>query len=222
MKNILFSLATAEKSLFEELWDYFVQNYLDTGAAYSNLGFGGNSLITMPVILFGLFIGFIASTVALIYDKRVLGAFVKKMLSEGAVGKEKATTLYHLGYTERSTVGRSLRKGVNLRRVVHCVEEEDYYAKLKKNREEYEKKREEDRSLPPFKEVSYTHVEGEHFYIPEDKKHTAEAKFAGKAVSWLTVPIVIAVSLVGFFVLMVVLPYMLTLLDQLIGSFKSV
>lgn len=223
MNNIFTTaiLSAEGKSLIEELWDYFAENYLDSNTVYTNLGIDSSSPITIPMILFGIFIGIIASVIAMVYDKRVLGKFVRNMLSEGAVGRENAKTLYHFGTNERSSVGRSLRRGINLRRVVRCVEEEDYYKELKEAREKYEKKREEDPSLPPFKEAEFVFTEGEHFYIPEDKKYTAEIRFAKGGASWWSIPLTIVGALVGFFILLALLPYILTLLDQAIGSFKT-
>ena len=162
MNNLLFSLAANGKSTVEEMWDYFVENYLSGSAEYPNLGLTENSIISVPVILAGLLIGTLLAVTITVYDNRVMGGFVREMLYRGALGREKALTLSDIDLAERSPVGRALRKSIGLRRIVHCIEEEDYYAELKRQREEYEKKREEDPTIPEFKHTDYTFGEGEH------------------------------------------------------------
>ncbi len=221
--NYLFAavLSASGKSLFEELWDYFAEHYLDTNTVYPNLGFDNSSMITLPSILFGVFVGAIISVIAMAHDKKTLGKFVRDMLSSGAIGCENAKDLSFFGVSWRSNVGRSLRHGINLRHVVRCVEEDDFYEEIKKAREEYKKKREEDSSLPPFKESEYKFTGSEHFYIPEDKRITAETRFVSERSTAWKVIIGIIGAIIGFFVLLAILPYMFTLLDQAIGSFKT-
>ena len=218
MNKLLFSLSASPKSLVEELWDYFVENYLESERVYDNLGI---STEILPMLLVGIFIGAIIATFVVIYDNRVVGEFVRKMAATGVVGKEKAQTLRELGTNERSSFARALRTSVGLRRVVRCVEEENYYAELEKTREEYEKKREEDSSLPKFKSVDYKFDGTEHFYIPEDKRIAAEVKFANRGMKIWAIPVIIVVAVIGFFGFMLLVPYMLQLLDQMVGSFKS-
>lgn len=218
MNNLLFALSSSGKPLIEELWDYFVENYLESERVYYNLGL---STEILPMILLGLFAGAIIATFAVIYDNRVIGGFVRKMVAMGVVGKEKAATLRDLGTNERSSFARALRTSVGLRRVVHCIEEEEYYLELEKTREEYEKRRAEDQTLPKFKSIDYKFVGTEHFYIPEDKRISAEVKFANRGIKMWLVPVVVVVSVVGFFGLMLLIPYILQLLDEMIGSFNS-
>ena len=219
MNNFIFSLSNGAKSLIEELWDYFVESYFESEVYYENLGISTSSL---PFILFGLLGGVVAAALLVMYDNRAVGAYVRKMIYEGAVGKDKAVTLYRLGTNMRSSFARATRQSVGLRRVVKCVEEEEYNAEMQKNRTEYEKKREEDSSLPPFGAVEYKFSGEEHYYIPEDKRISAEIKFANRGMKLWGYLLVIIGSVVGFFALMALLPYVLKLLDQMIGSFKSI
>ena len=219
MNNFIFSLSNGAKSLIEELWDYFVENYFENEVYYENLGFSTSSL---PFILLGIFGGVVAAAVLVMYDNRAVGAYVRRMIYEGAVGKDKAVTLYHLGANMRSSFARATRRSAGLRRVLKCVEEEEFLAEIEKSRAEYEKKREEEPSLPPFGAVEYKFSGEEHYYIPEDKRISAEIKFANRGMKLWGYLLVIVGSAVGFFALMVLLPYVLTLLDQMIGSFKSI
>lgn len=222
MNVSLFSLATSGKSLVEELWDYFAENYLSGGVDYPNLGLVGNSILSLPTILIGIAIGAILAAALAIYDNHVIGRFMRLMLEKDAIGREKSLTLYDLGAGERSPFAKALRKSVSLRRMVRCAEEEDFYTELKAAREEHEKKREEDPTLEAFKEKDYVFSGEEHFYIPEDKKIAAWTKYITPTLNPLSIIAIIVGAIVIFFALAFLLPYVLELLDGLIGSFKTV
>lgn len=219
MNNSLFSLAASGKSLVEELWDYFAETYLSGTVDYPNLGLVGNSILSLPTILGGIAVGAILAVVLGMYDNRVIGSFMRLMLEKGAVGRENSLTLYDLGAGERSAFARALKKSASLRRMVHCAEEEDFYAELKAARQSHEKRREEDPSLPEFKETEYVFGGEEKFYIPEDKRIAAELKYIKRKLKPWAIPLIIVSSLILFFALVFTLPYILTLLDQLFGSF---
>ena len=229
MKDFLFTFiplltipGEENKSLFEELWDYFVQNYLEADEIYPNLGMGDGSGITMISLVFGLFFGIILASVLVVYDKRVTGGLVREILYSGAVGKDNAKTLDELDIGRSSQAAKSLRRSAYLRKIVRCVEEDAFYAELAEKNAEYEKKRAEDPSLPKFKYADYVFTGEEHYYIPEDKKYTAETKYSKAGTAWWSIPAAILVAIVLSFVLMFALPYLLTLLDQVIGAMKAV
>ena len=196
------------KSFIEELWDYFVEFYLEANTAYPNLGMDGESIVSLPVIIAGLCIGTLVAVFAAMHESRVIGGYVRKMLEGKHIGKENAVTLEMLGTGERSSFGKALVRSVSLRRYVVCVEEEDFYEK--KINGEIDTKEE------------YKHTVGEHFYIPEDKRIGAEFKYVKRSVKWWVIPIIVVGILVAFFALMLVIPYILELIDSFIGSFKSV
>ncbi len=204
---MIFSLLSAQKSILEELWDYFVEYYLEADAVYYNLGMEGNSMVSLPIILAGLCIGTMIAVIAVMRDSKVIGGYVRKMLDGGKIGKENAVTLFELGTNERSDFAKALRRSVTLRRYVRCIEEEEF--EDKKRSGEIEEKAE------------YKHVEGEHFYIPEDKKIGAEFKYIKRGVRWWVLPIIVVVLVVVFFGLMLLLPYILSLLDAMVGSWNT-
>ncbi len=207
MNTFIFSPLAAGKSLLEELWDYFVEYYLEADAVYLNLGMEGNSMVSLPIILAGLCIGTMIAVFAVMHDSRVIGGYVRKMLEGGKVGKENSVTLFELGTNERSEFAKALRRSVTLRRYVRCVEEEEF--EEKKRSGEIEEKTE------------YKHGEGEHFYIPEDKKIGAEFKYVKRGVRWWVTPIIAVILVAVFCGLMLLLPYILSLLDSIVGSWNG-
>ena len=192
-------------SLFEELWLYFENVYIKTDSTqFEHLGFGLNTMTTIRNILFALFLGIIIASFAAVLDKRHQGELVRKLLREGCVGEQNAKSLYELGLVTKSSVRHAVRKSVNIRRVVKCLEEQAY-----------------ERENPNAESAYRIDAVADHFYIPEDKRISAEVKFANRGIKVWLVPVVVVVSVVGFFGLMLLIPYILQLLDEMIGSFNS-
>ncbi len=219
MKLFVLTVPGEEQSLLEELWYYFAENYLKTDRSYENLGLSETSIISISNILLGIFIGIVLASFAMVYEKRVTGAFIRKLLTSGAVGRENAVTLDALGYAKRSSIFGSLRRSSVMRKLVKCAEETDFYDELDKKRTEYEKAREEDQSLPEFKSAPYKMTKNDRFYIPCDKKSVAEKKFGAKDGSWWIIPIMIIISIIGFIALLYLIPNILELANAAVGAF---
>ena len=205
--------------MIEELWEYFVSTYIDNGATYENLEFGG--LFSAQTLVIGIFVGLAIAAIVSVINKRINGAFVAGLIEKGCLSPESAMTLSELDSAHILSVRFGLARGVNLRRVVRCREEEEYLATLKQKEEEYAKMREENPKLPkrftpkPFR----VDLENHHFYIPEDMKFTAEVKFNRKGNSVLSAVVWSAVILVVLVILIIFLPSLLNLLDALVGTF---
>lgn len=220
--SVIIKALAAEPSLWQEIIEYIKQNYFAENY-YENLNLGLlGSTSTLRNILFGLFLGIVIASFIIVFDKRVLGEFVRKLLKEECLSPDKAKKLSQLGFSDKSSIRNGVRRGNTLRSVVKCREEEEYYASLAEKRKEYEKQMEEDSSLPHFKETVYrVDPDEDHFYIPEEKKYSAEFRFEKKGTTWLGFFAVIVVGLILFFALLFVIPEIMKLLDELVGSFKS-
>ena len=215
---IRFALTVPEEdklSLWEELWQYFENIYIETDAVhFENLGFGTGTMVTVRNILFALFLGIIIASVAAIVDKRYQGELVRKLLREECVGEENAKTLYELGLVTKFSARNAVRRSVNIRRVVKCREEMAYDAAIAQRREQGETGKELD---IPYR----IDVEADHFYIPEELKYTAEFKFEKKGTTWLWLAVIIPVCLVLFFGLLLLIPQILRWLNDMAGSMAS-
>lgn len=205
------------------IWEYIYKEFFFIDLeSYENLGFGGNSMISVAGILFGFAIGMIIAAISATFNKRVLGDLVRQMVYQGAVGKENAKTLEELGFSGDRVIAQSLRRGVTLRKVVKCSEETDYNEELEARRAEYEARRKEDPKLPPFKHVEYeVNTRADHFYIREEDKYTAQIRFEKKGSTWFGVILVCLVSFIGVLLLLRVLPNILGFLDAAIGSMNQ-
>ena len=218
-----FVLAAAEKNvpLIVELWQHFYENYIVNSGYYEYLGMETQDLINFKLMILGLFIGLAIASFGIVYDKRVLGDVVRKLLHKEVLSPESAKTLAELGYGRSSAVRHSVRKSVSLRRVVKCREEEEFYRVQEQKRLEHEEMRKNDRSLGRFREMTYEFdLEQDHFYIPEEMKYMADVKFEKKGNSFFFAFFLVAMLAVMYVAFLVFLPDMLEIVNDYIGSFS--
>lgn len=219
------ALRTADENmpLLKELWLYFLDTYFYNETAYEYLNMDGSSFVTVRNIVIGVLIGLCFAGFAAVFNKRIWGDFVRLLLREECLSAESGKTLPELNCAHKLWLRYGVKRGVNLRRVVRCREEEDYLREIGEREAAYAEKRREDPSLPKRLRVKPFRVDPDshHFYIPEEMKYMADVKFEKKGNTWLgAVLFVVILVIVGFAVLMV-LPYLLSLLNDLVGSFRS-
>ncbi len=221
--NFLYTaLATPEedsRSLIAELWDIFYSEYLHPTVYYENLNIDGDTMFFINIIVFGLCIGIVFAAFAAVFNKRVLGNIVRKLLSEGAVSSESAKTLEELG-VENSVLARyAVRKSVTLRRVVKCREEEEHIAAEAQKRREYGQEQESGKRSRKFVEAEYKiNPYADTFYIPEEMKYMADVKFEKKGSTWLGAFVCIPVMIVVFVLIIVALPHIISLINDIAAA----
>lgn len=212
--NRIFVTLESEQSLISELWGYLKDKYFTPHyGEYEHIQVGTSSMVSFQMIVVAFFIGINIAAIMAVFDKRVLGEFARKLICEEALTPEKAMTLSELGFYKNTAVRSNLRSGSTLKRVVRCVEEEQYNATLDKKRQEFEASGGKNFRAAPFK----IDFETAHFYLPEDMKYTAEIKFNKKGTNWLTVLGVF----VGSFALMIAAFWLFPDILQLIDNFLS-
>ena len=215
---------TSEMPLWKELWQFFEEKYFHLDLTeYENLGFSGTGrLVSLPQMIAMLLIGVVIAAFASIFNKRVLGDFVRVMLQHECHSVEKAKTLEDLGYLKNSTIRGALRRSASLRRVVHCVEEEAFARDVEAQRAAYEERRAEDSSLPPFIEPTYhMEVNTAHYYIAEKDKYMADIKFEKKGTNWFTFGFVVVCCIALLFCTLFILPDIFQYMDNFVGMFKG-
>lgn len=220
LTNRLFSFLSSEPSLFEELWKYFSEKYFTPQYGdYQHIELAESSLVSLPMIVIAAVIGMCLAAIAAIFNKRYLGDFARALISVDALSPETAQTLEQLGYLKNTTIRSSLKNGTTLRRVVKCVEEEQYYAEMQKKREDFEQTNTDPKTK--FKELPYKiDVSTAHFYIPEQLKYTAELKFEKKGTDWLSFALVLVGSIVVGLLAIWAVPELLQMTDNFVGMFK--
>ncbi len=219
-----FALTTPEEdkaSFFKKLWEGFRQLFIESDEYYEYLTVDVGTLLSVRLIILGLFIGMCFATFASVYNKKVLGDVVRKLLSKNALSPESAMTVEELGYNNRLIIKYAFKKSTSLRRVVKSREEVLYYQELEGKREEYLSKKNNGEKIPKFKEIPYKmDVSADHFYIPEDMKYMADIKFDKKGASWLGAVLITVVLTVAFFVIMYFLPDILGIINDIAAGFQ--
>ncbi len=212
----------SEKSLGEELWEYFVDKYFSPDVPYlENFTLGSGTMISLRLIIIGLSIGIIIASFGTLYTKRYIGDFVRKMIREECLDAARAKTLAELGYLKSPGVRGVIKTRGSLSRWVRCVEEDKYNKDLQKKREEFEEAHKGDAKKPKFKEVEFVRdLNTMHFYIPEEKKYAAEVRFdaEGAHIGGVILVSIGAVALCVF--LCYILPDMLKFVDNFISVMK--
>lgn len=82
------------------------------------------SIMTLNIVLWSLFIGFLIGIGGTVYNKVILGSFVRSMLNGGITSEDKAMTLGELGHTN-AFVKFALRRGSTFRRIVRMRGDSD-------------------------------------------------------------------------------------------------
>ena len=206
-------------NFFEDLWNYLYDAYFNMGKGYENLGTDSSPLMTVGTVVFGLFIGSVIACIAVFYNRQVVGSSVRKMLDGKIHDREHAVRLSDLGYKKNFFIRSLFRDSNSLRKVVKCVEEEDFYAEQEKARLEYEEKRNSGEKLPRFRtEIYRVDVDNDRFYIPEELEITAVTKFKKKGSSWVAMLIGIIALTIIFFALLLFLPWFLGQIDDGFGK----
>ena len=214
-------IAEDKLPLLEELWLYLYNTYFTDNNVYENINVN-SGIVSIRNIIIGLAIGLALSGFFSVFNKRVLGRFVRALLKNECLSQESAKTLGELSFADKMLVRASLRRGYTLKRVVRCVEEEDFLKEEEKRREEEEAKRAIDPSLPKFKERTFVpSLDTDRFYIPEELKYMADIKFDSKGTTLRAAIASTVITVALVIALILVIPYILSLVDDLVGVFNQ-
>lgn len=221
--NWKIALTTSEQpSLIAELWDYFIDKYFTLEFGYYENINVSSPLISASTVIVGLFIGIIVASGLAIFNKRVLGDFVRAIVRNGATSPEKAMTLSELGFLKNTAVRSALKRRGSLRSTVRCVEDDraDIAAGIPiraRMAELYP-----DVIPAPVKgaKPGRTDLNTAHFFIPEAERYTAEIRYEKKGTNWLVFFVVVVVCIFALSAVFFILPEMMQMLDNFISMVK--
>ena len=240
VRSIALASSSEEPTLLEELVDYFVGKYLtpNFGAyEYTNIKVDTDPLVTPAMIFVGAFIAIMIGAAVMIFNRRVLGRMVRRLLRNDALSPDRAKTLDELGLSDSRAIRLFLNK-TTLSKAVRCVEEDAHYgveyvpyvpedysgiedgaateAKEDKSRDVYAISINTPRKLR-YKRDPSKH----HFYIPERKKYHASVRFDVKGTNPLSLLIIAAVYIVLGLIFIRIFPSLLKAIDTAVGAFKG-
>lgn len=188
-------------------------------AFYDNFTFN-NPVTTLSIIIWGLYVGFIAAGVSAYYNKVYLGEIIRRLVKCGATSAEAAVTLEDAG-VKASFFRRKALFGENaLRKYVVAANYDDitvecppYNGFVRFMRMLFLGKKDK---AP----VKYDIAEAK-FYVPEEKRIQAEIRYEAKGNS---LPFLLIGAVVFFLVgvgLTLCIPYILDLVDSVITLYKN-
>lgn len=172
---------------FKALWNDIVTAFGDP------IHLGTNTVTTLNIIVWSLFIGFIIAIGISVYNKTVVGSLVRGLISKKAFSEDSAVTAADVG-CKNMFVRLALNKNSTLRRIV-C-------AAGKNNNES----------------VS---LDSDKFYIPDSSQEKAEAIYSKNGVSIKNVLIAIVVLVLVAFAALYIVPDLIQMLSNFINGLQS-
>ena len=148
----------------------------------------GEGAIPLSIIIGGIVLGVIGAVLAMTIYKKTVCAFVQRLLLRGAVGEENAVAISELRVSTR--ILKKIENSSALRRTVLVID----------------------------KDTSGDRLDDPKLFIAEDKKYFAETHFEVKSASWGRFAIIAAASVVGYFLLMELVPTLIGVVDGFIGA----
>ena len=184
-----------------------------------------NPFITIDLIVWAMFAGFVVAALMAVYNKRVIGGFVKSVISGDCLSPEKAKTIVDLGYGTDWFIKNALRTDTVLRRFVVRVdgnagESGDVSAPTPASASEAEDgdggKNKMSKRKKPMREV--IDFKTAKFYIPEELKYRAEVRYAGRGTDIIAFGVCVVILAAAAFAAIFMIPELLQLIDNFMGT----
>jgi hypothetical protein len=161
------------------------------------------------------YFAFVLAAALIYYNRTVIGAFPRALVKGECFSQESAKTLDELGFSRNIFVKLSLIFGTTLRRVVRCVEAEEW----QEARKDVKGSKVAEFLLP---EKRYkNNFSTDKFYIPESYKYTAEIRFAKKGNGLLSLVLTAVLGIVAVVLIFKFAPSLLSMIDEFIGSIAA-
>ena len=220
----MLQILNTQPTILENIGNFLNDFFNPQLEGYTNFEFSEGAP-SLKIIIFGLFIGVLIASFSMIFIKTTLGRLVRALLAKNALDGEQAVTLADCGLEKHIFIRMALKHGYTLRRVVRCVEEEQFLADVRREAKEYEEKRheakEKGKRLPAYREPRFQKkLEECHFYIPEKDKYIAEMRFRARGSGYLTFLFVLLGSVACIFLIFAFLPQLLIFFDNVVSIFS--
>lgn len=214
-----------QNSLIKELLDYFSTRYFSVQlGTYENFAVSARTGALVRNVILALAAAIIVAACVTAYTRVSMGAFVRRLISEGALSPKDAKTLMELGYFRDPSIRRALARGSALRMVVRRVGDglPDPAPEGEESREEVpeqEGAETEDsienapRMQTNDEKIDFTTAR---FYIPEALRYRAETRFDPKGSGWKSAILISCFAVVVAAVLCFFVPELVRFADNII------
>lgn len=181
---------------------------------YNYLDFS-NSAVSLEMIVWSIFFGIVLGALASLYNKRILGSFVRALIKGGANSPTSAVTVNDIGFKKNIFVKNALKNGGVLRKVVHCANEPDIIP---------------DEMINPVRKFLSSSLEFRKkldmneakFYIPDDLMYRAEIRYEKKGTDLFSFFLTVLVFLVVVYLSLQFIPEIIGLVDSFITEIVPV
>ena len=111
--------------IFRLIAQYFEENYFSSSlnADYENLNFTG-TVTTLLMIVGGICLGVLLASFIVVFERRVVGRFIRSLLAKGAKDAASALSLADLGLEKNGFIKRELSRVSVSRKLVSIVRED--------------------------------------------------------------------------------------------------
>ncbi len=153
---------------------------------YQNLTLTESDTATLSFVVIGICIGIVIASLITFYQRNIPGGFVRALLRAEALSPETAKTLAELGYGKSPLVKFELRHGTVMKKTVQQTEAGEGIDAAAR------------------------------YYIPEDLKYRAEARYQNKGNGPLQLVLTVVLSFGLAILLMKLIPVVLSMIDAIL------
>lgn len=192
-------------NFFGDIWDYLRETYWEVDfGSYRNFSLGGYGT-SLAQIITAIMLGCILASAVMLYERRYLGGFIRKLLAVEAGNEESAKTLKELGYAKNGVLKMSLRsRDSAVRKLVRYTgEEHEDVSPVGEGAKPARQKMRDDIDF-----------EAARFYIPADLRNRAAVRYEAKGTNLRSFLLTVVVCLVGGALIIQILPVFFRLIDN--------
>lgn len=176
-----------------------------------------NPFVSVKLIVWAIFAGIVAASLMAIYNKRVIGGFVKTLLSGGCISPENAKTIVDLGYGTDWAIKNALRTDNVLRRFVVRIDDAGDNTEVNDDNPEAAPADKQRGKKRAHETIDFLTAK---FYIPEELKYKAEVRYAGRGTDLYTLGICIVICAAAALLAIYAIPEIIQLIDNFVGTLK--
>lgn len=177
-----------------------------------------NPFVTVDLVVWALFAGFVVAAIMAVYNKRVIGGFVKTVIDKDCLSPETAKTIVELEYGTDWFIKNALRTDTVLRRYVMRAPAEGETSDADTDATDADggaKKKKTSAKKSAHEQIDFMTAR---FYIPEELKYTAEVRYASRGTNFVTLFIsVVALAALAFAAIFLI-PELLQFIDNFLGT----
>ena len=193
---------------FATFWDTLERLFFTPDfKTYEHLTFF-NSPNAFKLLVLGMYFGVVIASLCMLYNKKYIGGFIRKLDASACLSPEGAKTLEELGYSKAWLIKHSLERGSLLKNIVKRAEDENEKSAENSTRVGgYSKKR--------------IDFETARFYLPAEKRDVVIGRFDEKGTNWLSVILTAVIGIIVVVLIFKIAPFIVGLIDSSLSGFTN-